>query len=192
MRFVNGTLAIIVLLFFIAGPLSFEVFGQSEVRNRIFEEFLNSLENNNPDQKQALNIEAVTDLKNAYEQNIISDAQRAGLYKHLLNKTDVRVWPSELKAILLFRLVQYDRQNAIPAYRIAESGREPFFNIINDIILAEFAFVEEWKKAQSAEIGVESISSNNIELTEEQRTEVIIMAFEKLKKAGINITDYVF
>jgi uncharacterized protein YwgA len=192
MRFTNGTLSITILLYLIAGALSFEAFGQTEVRNRIFEEFLTSLEENNPEQKQVLNIEVVTDLKHAYEQNIISDVQRGGFYKHLLNKTDVRVWPSALKAILLFRLIQYDRENAMPAYRIAESGREPFFNIINDIILSEFAFVEEWKKAKSAEIGVESISSSNIELTEEQRAEVINMAFEKLKKAGINITDYVF
>lgn len=143
-------------------------------------------------------------LRTSYDQNQLDPELRLKLYKSILNRTDVKKWPVELKAIVLYKLIEFDKVNRVPAYKVAESGRASFFNIINKLIEEEFSFVTELKQSLADKINQQNneayepgkapalISKDDIELSEEQQLDVVNIAYRNLAAKVQNLDSYHF
>lgn len=178
---------------------------ESSSNGAVFNHLLEIIEPAPSSDVSKVDVQAVLiNLRNAYEQNQLDPELRLKLYKSILNRTDVKKWPVELKAIVLYKLIDYDTKNKIPAYKIADEGRSPFFNIINQLIEEEFTFVTDLKQSLADKINQQNkeanepgkapalISKEDIELSEEQQIEVVNIAYRNLAAKVQNLDSYHF
>lgn len=174
--------------------LSFAQKSQSQESNRnlILEELIKLTELQSLEKRETFSLDEATRLKDAYQSNQLSDENRKTFYKHLLNKTDIREWDVNLKAIILYKLISYDREAEIPAYKIAETGRTALFALIDQLIIEEFAFVDEWKENIARSFAGQGIEKENIQLSDEQTAAAIQFAVEQIKLRGIDLADFNF
>lgn len=192
-KFYYSLLYALLLVLVVSAKVSAQESESKSIKvTQIFEQLANIPEVSARIKKSPNSTEYLNELKIAFDNSTLSESIRLQLYKDLLNATDVRVWPAELKALALNALMQYDANNAVHAYKIAEKGRTAFFEIINNRFKEDFAFVEEWKKKAIEEMGETTYEAQDIELTDEQRQAAIGVAYENLIQKGVDVSAYKF
>ncbi len=116
-----------------------------------------------------LNLEAVIQ---QYLNNQVPDAVRVDLYKKIFEQSDFRNWMPELRSILLYQLVETDKNSETPAYMLRERSFGEFVERINEIIRVEFAELDKKIKSYEEEYAHQGLSVP-VEVSEQQKLEAI-------------------
>lgn len=153
--------------------------------SRVFEEYQKSYTN----VYQSARL-APEDMANNYRTNNIPLEIRIDLYKKIFSSSDIKGWSSELQSIVLYQLIETDKNpDTEPAYKLMEQGYTGFMGRVQEILNAEFAFIEEWKAQYRKELEEKGLGSYDVELDGELLKkaieEVYIKTFKDVKNPEI-------